>query len=101
MYINDLRKSPRRSLTTRVDERRKVTNEFGLSEWLKSIKINYVDYPKFNRRKIERRTDKRRLPDRREQCASEPILFNKKHAPIFLTRAERKLIEDLYLIDLE
>ncbi len=102
MYIIDLRKSPRRSLITqRVDERRKVTNEFCSIEWLKTIKNNYVNCQSFNRREIERRTGKRRLRDRREQLVAKFILIRKKYTPVFLNQAERKLIEDIYLIDLE
>ena len=102
MYIIDLRRGPRRSLINqRVDERRKVTSEFGSPEWLKYIKNNQVDCPSFNRRKAERRTDNRKLPDRREQSVTEPVLSNKKYAHIFLTQAEKKLIEDIYLTDLK
>ncbi|MFI3197644.1 MAG: hypothetical protein QX196_04895 [Methylococcaceae bacterium] len=86
MYIIDLRHSPRRSLTTkRIAERRKIT-----SEGLKTINNHPADCSKFNRRTTERRTDRRRLPDRRE-----------KYARIKFTQAEKKLIEDVYLVDLE
>jgi hypothetical protein len=102
MNIIDLRKSLRRSSTTqRIVDRRKVPYEFGSPEWLEYIKNNHVDYPKFNRRKADMRTDKRRFPDRRQQYVAEPIRSDKKYARIFLTPAERKLIEDLYLNDLE
>ena len=101
MKIIDLRKSLRRtSKTQRIVDRRKVPYEFGSPEWLKYLKNNHMDSPKFNRRKAERRTDKRRLPDRRQHNA-EPIHSENKYARIFLTPAERKLIEDLYLNDLE
>jgi len=102
MNIIDLRTSLRRSSTTqRIADRRKVPYEFGSPEWLEYIKNNHVDCPKFNRRKAERRIDKRQLPDRRQQHDAEPIYSEKKYARIFLTPAERKLIEDLYLNDLE
>jgi hypothetical protein len=65
------------------------------------VKNNHVDCPKFNRRKAERRSDKRQLPDRRQQYNAEPIRSGKNYARILLTPAERKLIEDLYLNDLE
>ena len=91
MYIIDLRQSPRRSSATkRIAERRKVTREFGSHEGLKTINNRPADCPQFNRRSTERRTDKRRLPDRRE-----------KYARIKFTQAEKKLIEDVYLVDLE
>ena len=102
MNIINLRKSPRRASTTqRIAERRKVANAFGSPEWVKYTKNNNVDCPKFNRRKAERRTERRRLPDRREQYAEEPIHSKSDYARIFLTSAERKLIEDLYLTDLK
>jgi hypothetical protein len=102
MNIINLRKNPRRSATTqRIADRRKVAYEFGSPEWLKYIKNNHVDCPIFDRRKAERRTEKRLLPDRREQYIDESIHSEKKHARIFLTPAQKKLIEDLYLTDLE
>ena len=102
MNIIDLRKSLRRSLVTqRKEDRRKVPYEFGSLEWLEYIRINNLDCPKYDRRKGERRNDKRKLPDRRAQHSAEPIHSEKKYARIFLTPAERKLIEDLYLNDLE
>lgn len=102
MNIIELRTSERRSsITQRRADRRKVAYEFGSPEWLKYIKNNHVDCPTFDRRKAERRTEKRLLPDRREQYVDESIHSEKKHARIFLTPAERKLIEDLYLTDLE
>ncbi len=102
MNIIDLRKSLRRSsLTQRVSDRRKIPYVFGSPEWLEYLKKNNLESPKFNRRKAERRNDKRRIPDRRQQFNNESIRSEKRFARIFLTRAERKLIEDLYLNDLE
>lgn len=101
MYIIDLRESPRRSLINhQLDERRKITHEFGSSEWLVAIKNNKVDYPCFNRRKVEKPVDNRQLCDRREKSVTEPTLSNKTIS-IFLTQGEAKLIEDIYLMDLE
>jgi len=102
MNIIDLRTSPRRSsMTQRIADRRKVPYEFGSPEWLEYLKNHQVDCPKSNRRNADRRNDKRRLSDRRQQDVAEPIHSKKKYARIFLTPAERKLIEDLYLTDLE
>jgi hypothetical protein len=105
MNIIELRKSLRRSsVTQRITDRRKVRYEFGSQEWMEYIKSNRLDHPKFNRReaerRAERRSDKRRLPDRRQQF-SESGRSEKKYARIFLTPAERKLLEDLYLSDLD
>jgi hypothetical protein len=102
MNIIDLRKSLRRSsITQRIADRRKIPYAFGSPEWLEYLENNHVDFPKFNRRKADRRSDKRCLPDRRQHQSAESIRSEKKYARIFLTRAERKLIEDLYLNDLE
>lgn len=101
MNIIELRKNLRRSSATqRITDRRKVPYEFGSPEWTEYIKRNHLDRPKFNRRGAERRSDKRRLPDRRQQFA-ESGRSEKKYARIFLTPAERKLLEDLYLNDLD
>ena len=102
MNIIDLRKSLRRSPSKqRGEDRRKVPYEFGSPEWLEYVKTNHVDCPKFDRRIGDRRSEKRRLPDRRQQYDAEPARPDKKYARILLTPAERKLIEDLYLNDLE
>ncbi len=102
MNIVDLRTSERRSfMTQRREDRRKVPYEFGSPDWLEYVKNNHVDCPNFNRRMADRRTDKRRLPDRRQQYDAEPNRSEKRYARILLTPAERKLIEDLYLNDLE
>ena len=101
MNIIELRKNLRRSsVTQRITDRRKVPYEFGSPEWMEYIKRNHLDRPKFNRRKEERRSDKRLLPDRRQHLA-ESGRSEKKYARIFLTPAERKLLEDLYLSDLD
>ena len=101
MNIVNLRESHRRSSTTqRIVERRKVANAFGSPEWLIYIKNNNVDCPKFNRRKAESRTERRRLADRRKQYAAEHFHSKNGYARIFLNSAERQLIQDLYLSDL-
>ena len=99
MNIIEMREGPRRSSTTqRIVDRRKVPYEFGSPEWLEYIKNNQVDCPKFNRRRAERRTEK---SDRRQQHDAQPIRSGEKYARVLLSPAEKKLIEDLYLDDLE
>jgi len=101
MNIIDLRKNLRRSsITQRIADRRKVPYEFGSPEWLEYMKKNHLTRPEVNRRKADRRNDKRRLPDRRQHVA-ESAHSEKKYARIFLTPAERKLLEDLYLNELD
>jgi hypothetical protein len=102
MNIVDLRTSERRSFVTqRREDRRKVPYEFGSPEWLKYVTNNHVECPTFDRRKADRRTDKRRLPDRRQPYVDDSVHTEKKYERIFLTPAEKKLIEDLYLNDLQ
>ena len=97
MYIIDVRKSPRRLLINQwLDKRRKRINKCGSPEWLKAIKNNKINYPDLNRRKAENR----QLPDRREQLVTESGL-SKKNTPVFFTQGEIKLLEDIYLMDLE
>lgn len=101
MNIIDLRKSLRRTATSqRLADRRQVPYEFGTAEWLAHMQAQQIDYPSENRRKGERRTEKRQLPDRRQthETTSHP---DKKYTRIFLSPSEKKLLEDLYLIDLE
>jgi hypothetical protein len=100
--IFDRRNADRRSDKGRCkDDRRKVPHQFGSPEWLKFITKNHLDCPRFDRRNAGRRSDKPRLPDRRDQYIAEPIYSKKKYVRIFLTRAEKKIIEDLYLNDLQ
>jgi hypothetical protein len=97
MNIIDLRKGPRRTSTTEpVAERRKNTSEFGSPEWLEHIKNNLLDCPHFDRRNIERRTS-----DRRENNTTKSAHPTKNSVRIFLTPAEKKLIQDLHMIDLK
>ncbi|MDD5267313.1 MAG: hypothetical protein PHO08_09325 [Methylococcales bacterium] len=97
MNIIDMRKGPRRTSTTESEsERRKNTSEFGSPEWLEHIKNNLLDCPNFDRRNIERRTS-----DRRETNTTESAHTTKNTVRIFLTPAEKKLIQDLHMIDLK
>ena len=97
MNIIDLRKGSRRTLTTEpIAERRKNKSNFGSPEWLEHIKNNLLDCPNFDRRNIERRTS-----DRRENNTTEPAHPTKNSVRIFLTPAEKKLIQDLHMIDLK
>jgi len=58
-------------------------------------------WPKTNRRTTDRRADDRRSPDRRTHQVSERKRSEQKYSRILLTSEERKLIEDLYLSDIE
>ncbi|MCX7097761.1 MAG: hypothetical protein NTV43_07660 [Methylococcales bacterium] len=101
MNIIDLRNNRQNpSQNERTGDRRKVPYEFGSPEWLAYVKNNGVDYPVYDRRKGDRRKADRELQDRRQNRA-EPIDAGEEYVRILLTPAERTLIEDLYLIDLE
>ena len=102
MYLYDLRRNPRRSSTTRrITDRRKIPYSFGSREWVENIKNHYLAWPKSNRRDETRRNNERRALERREQQLSEQRRSEKKFSMVLLTQEERKLIEDLYLSDLD
>ncbi len=102
MNFYDFRRNPRRSIMTRrTTDRREIPYPFGSAEWVENIKENYLAWPKSNRRAVSRRHNERREPDRRHQQLSEQLRSEKKFSPILLTQEERKLIEDLYLSDLD
>ena len=98
----DFRRNPRRSsMTRRMTDRRKVPYPFGSAEWVENIKNYYLAWPKSNRRDRSRRHDERRVPDRRQHQLSEQRRSEIKYSPILLTEEERKLIEGLYLSELD
>lgn len=101
MNLYDFRRKPRRSsMTRRMEDRRKVPYPFGSPEWVENIKKHYLAWPKTNRRNLSRRSNERRAVERRMQQLSEQHRSEKKHSLILLTQEERKLIEDLYMNDL-
>ncbi len=102
MNLYDFRRKSRRSSTTRrMDDRRKIPYPFGSPEWVENIKNHYLAWPKANRRDMSRRSNERRAIERRQQLLSEQRRSEKKYSPVLLTQEERKLIEDLYLSDLD
>lgn len=104
MNIINLRKNLRRlSKTRRIADRRVIPYEFGTPEWEENIKKNYLVWPKTDRRKQDRRVAERRVPDRRQNHLQtiERSRLERKYARILLTPEERKLIEDIYLRDLD
>lgn len=105
MNIINLRKNLRRlSKTRRIADRRVVPFEFGTPEWEENIKKNYLAWPKTDRRKQDRRVGERRVPERRQSGHLETLersRLERKYARILLTPEERKLIEDMYLKDLD
>lgn len=102
MNLYDLRRTPRRSsMTRRITDRREIPYPFGSREWVENIKNHYLAWPKSNRRDTSRRNNERRAAERRLEQLSEQRRSEKKYSTILLTREERKLIEDLYLNDLD
>lgn len=104
MNIINMRKNMRRKTTCRrVKDRREVDYEFGTPEWIDHIQKNYLMWPKINRRINEdRRVADRRMLDRREQQILEQRnRSEKKFSRILLTLEEKRLIEDLYLTDID
>ena len=97
MYIIDMRVNPQTlSISPILNERRNYTNTFNPPDWLKYLAPRSFNYPRLNRRNLDRRNEKRRLPDRRQF-----EFVNKRFSDGFsLTLAEMKLIEDIYMSDL-
>ncbi len=102
MNLYDFRRNPRRaSMTRREADRRNIPYPFGSPEWVENIKNHYLAWPKSNRRGANRRNHERRTVERRQQQLSDQLRSEKKYSSILLTQEERKLIEDLYLNDLD
>lgn len=102
MNIINLRKGLRRSSETRrVNDRRNVHYQFGSPQWLEHVQKTYAAWPKTERRNNSRRNDDRRSPDRRSFQNNEQRMTHRKFSKILLSREELKLIEDLYLGEIE
>jgi hypothetical protein len=97
MNIIDLRKKLQQSSTDRrVSDRRKISYLFGSPEWLEYMKKNKLEYSIEERRKIIRRYEDR------EQLAEPKVIDSETpRERIFLTAGERKLLQDIYLSDLD
>ncbi|NOS88684.1 MAG: hypothetical protein HOP34_09145 [Methylococcaceae bacterium] len=102
MNIIDLRKNLQSSpVSQNLSDRRRVPYEYGSAEWLAYVIDNPVDCPPFNRRKEERRASVRQLAEGGCAPTAEAQAKGKSYLRIFLSPAEKKLIEDVYLMDLE
>ena len=96
MNIIDLRTSLEHSSTLkRISDRRQVPYTFGSPEWLEYMQKNNLPCPKEDRRKGARRS-----ADLGEQPVESSHANNPYHR-IVLSPAERTLLEDLYLMDLD
>jgi hypothetical protein len=100
MNIIDLRKKLQQSSTSeqRVSDRRKISYSFGSPEWLEYMKDNNLECPEeHDRRQVIRRDEDR------EPSSEEPEITDSKttYRRIFLTPNERKLLQDIYLSDLD
>ncbi len=84
-----------------MDDRREIPYPFGSPEWVDNIKSHYLAWPISDRRVMSRRGNERRSAERRQLLLNEQDRSEKKHSPILLSQEERKLIEDLFLCDLE
>ena len=96
MNIIDLRDSLQESSRAkRIAERRGNPYAFGTPEWFEYLMQNGLECPTHDRRDPE----DRRSRDRRQTETEKPP--EKPYTRILLTSAEKKLIEDLYLTDLD
>lgn len=80
----------------RASDRRKNPHPFGSPEWFEYIRANGLECPTHDRRQGPRRASDRRLhtqegAERREN----------PYRRILLTAAEKKLLADMYLTDLD
>lgn len=81
---NDSRKSSER----RKQDRRQVDFEFGTEQWIDYVKINYMAWPK-----ADRRLQSRRAGERRQQTASESRMDYKSSR---LTEEEEIFFDNLF-----
>ncbi|MCX7066457.1 MAG: hypothetical protein NTW85_01985 [Methylococcales bacterium] len=98
MNIIDLRNKLQQSSTERriSSDNRKVSYQFGSPEWLERMKNKELKYLEEERRKIIRRSE-----DQESITESETIDTEKTYKRIFLTPGEKKLLQDIYLSDLD
>ncbi|MEI6707558.1 MAG: hypothetical protein WCK96_10545 [Methylococcales bacterium] len=98
MNIIDLRNKLQQSSTERriSSDNRKVFYQFGSPEWLERMKNKELKYLEEERRKIIRRSE-----DQESITESETIDTEKTVKRIFLTPGEKKLLQDIYLSDLD
>jgi hypothetical protein len=103
MNIINLRKNVRRAADIRPNgDRRSTSNQPGAEELLEKSQGSETAYPKLNRRKAERRSKDRRKPVSSAQSEAGQITpRGTKYARFMLTRAERNLIQDMFLTDLD
>ena len=95
MNIIDLRKNLRDSnINQRTTDRRQNPYPFGSPEWHEYIIKNGLERPSQDRRTVLRRASDR-------LAASEKNRHERPYKRILLTPAEKKLLEDMYLSDLE
>lgn len=94
MNIIDLRKKLLQSSTIerKVFDRRKISYEFGSPEWLAFMQENNLECPTEDRRNMIRREEDK------EQFVETPD-SDTNYQRIFLTAGERRLLQDIYLID--
>jgi len=98
MNIIDLRNKLQQSSTERriSSDKRKVSYQFGSPEWLEYMKNKELKYLEEDRRKIIRRSE-----DREPTNESEDTDSKTTYRRIFLTSGEKKLLQDIYLSDLD
>lgn len=103
MNIVNLRKNVRRAADTRPNsDRRSDSNPLSAAEMQEKMQKGETPYPRFNRRKAERRSKDRRKPvSAAERDGDQLIPRGTKYARFLLTRGERNLIQDMFLSDLD
>lgn len=96
MNIIDLRKNLRDSnINQRTADRRQNPHPFGSPQWREYIIENGLELPTHDRRKMHRRASDRLA------ATSETTQRDRPYKRILLSPAEKKLLADIYLSDLE
>jgi len=99
MGARNFRQGKRRACERRRDERRLVHFAFGSVEWQKNIEIQYVMWPRSERRSLDRRVLERRNVSRRQpegRVNKGPRLAQQLKTGDILSKEEKAMLADLF-----
>jgi hypothetical protein len=96
MNLTDLRNNCRESsIGQRILDLRKNPHTYGTPEWRDYILRNGLEFPTHDRRKADRDNGDKGSEHRRVETKEKP------YVRVLLTQAEKKLLEDIYLGELD
>jgi hypothetical protein len=97
-----IRNKPRQPSERRQQSRRRITSPFGSDEWVRTIRDSYAFWPKHDRRRDERRSERRRIHEqsmglRRYQRfpLKQSAHIKPKHEHARLSAEEVQMLRDL------